>query len=358
MRKPFKQIWKAVQKRQVRLPFAQNSLRVRFVSLDLSQADHNRYRYKLGNAQNDWIDLGKTHELSLFSLSPGTYELLVDGSDRNGNWSQQPAQLRIEILPPFWRSPLAYVLYVCLLFLIIYTFYRIRLHNKIRKLKEEARLQQALVEEREQLRQENAADFHDELGNKITKISLFLELAERSLHNQQSPDSWLKQIRNNVVELASGFKDLLWVIDPHNDSIFDTFIRLKEFGEDLFENTEVAFRSIGLKEEFRQYELGPQNRKQVVMIFKEAMNNSLKYARASNVSLKIEKEASFARISLLDDGAGFEIDSGNGGRGLVNMKRRSDLIGAAISVNSQPGKGTQIVLGKIPLISGNSEKEK
>ena len=163
----------AVQEQKVQLPFSQNSIRIHFASLDLSQPENNQYRYKIVPTQQEWIDISNTTELSLFSLSPGTYELLVDGSDGNGNWSQHPAHVKITIRPPFWRSPFAYLLYACLLVLGIVTFNRIRFRQKIRKLEEEARLQQALTEEREQLRQENAADFHDELGNKITKISLF-----------------------------------------------------------------------------------------------------------------------------------------------------------------------------------------
>lgn len=342
---------KAIQEKAITLEHNENSIQIRFASLDLSQPENNLYRYQIPGVQDHWIDIGNTAELRLFKLSPGTYEMHIDGSNHRGMWSDCPAKLQVKVLPPFWETPFAYCVYVCIFFTGLYLFYRYRLNQKVRKLKEEAQLQQALMEEREQLRQENAADFHDELGNKITKISLFLELAERSLRNDQAPDSWLGKIRDNVTELASGFKDLLWVIDPHHDSLFDTFLRLKDFGEDLFENTDITFRTKGLQESFREQQLGPQIRKQVMMIFKEAMNNSLKYAKASNTELNIEWTHAQARISFWDDGKGFDLhqlEQKNGGRGLRNMIHRSELIGAKISLRSEPDKGTQIILENIP----------
>ena len=121
-----------------------------------------------------------------------------------------------------------------------------------------------MITEREQLRKENAADFHDELGSKVTKISLYLTLAERSIDQKKELKNWFSKIRENVKELSGGFRDLLWVIDPQKDSLSDTFLRLKDFGEDLFNNSTSDFRTQGYALEAAALTLDPQTKKQVV----------------------------------------------------------------------------------------------
>ena len=222
-----------------------------------------------------------------------------------------------------------------------------RIRKRVRELEQETRLEKALVREREQLRNENAADFHDELGSKVTKISMFLTLAERTLDEHKDPSNWFGKMRENIKDLSGSFRDLLWVIDPHKDSLSDAFLRLKDFGEDLFSSTKAHYSTSGYSEGLEETMLDPQTKKQVVLIFKEAMHNCAKYSESTLVELTVENLDGYASIRLKDNGKGFNVHRQSKGRGLTNMKNRSDKIGGNLSIVSGE-QGTVVVLNQIP----------
>ncbi|MDN5203087.1 two-component regulator propeller domain-containing protein [Fulvivirgaceae bacterium BMA10] len=346
----FRSALPTMDKGQLYLNHYENSITVEYTSLDLTDPEANQYRHKLLSGNAEWIETGYNSTLSFFNLSPGTYELLLDGSDHKGNWHTDPIAVTIHISPPFWKSNWALALYALLLLGTLRVLYVGRLRQKMKKLEDQAKLERALINEREQLRKENTADFHDELGNKISKISLFLTMAERSVADKGDLISWLDKIRNNVNELSIGFRDLLWVIDPAKDSLYDAYIRLKDFGEDLFKNTDIIFTSASQYIDQESMILDAQTKKQIIMIFKEAMNNSFKYAEGTKVHFQLEVNNGIVSISLSDDGRGFEINSKSNGRGLVNMKNRAERIRAHLNITSLKNKGTTVTVSGISII--------
>ena len=181
----------------------------------------------------------------------------------------------------------------------------------------------------------------------MTKLSLFLTLAERSLQEHKDPSDWFKKIRENIKDLSGGFRDLLWVIDPQKDSLSDAVLRLKDFGEDLFDQTTIDFRVSGYKECLYDVILDPQTKKQIVMIFKEAIHNSAKYAQATSIHLDVATNGAYSNMTLYDNGTGFHVNQKSKGRGLKNMKDRAEKIKAQLDIQSND-KGTAIVLSRIP----------
>lgn len=332
---------------ELTLSYKENSIQLSYAVLDFTNPDYNRYRHKFLPVSDDWIETNSDAQLTYYNLAPGTYEFLLDGSNNQGVWSEEPIHLKLTIMPPFWKSNWAITLYALLLLGVIRLMYVLRIKKRIRELEQETRLEKALVREREQLRNENAADFHDELGSKVTKISMFLTLAERTLEEQKDPSNWFGKIRENVKDLSGSFRDLLWVIDPQKDSLSDAVLRLKDFGEDLFCDTNVSYSTSGYSEELIETTLDPQTKKQVVLIFKEAMHNCAKYSESTVVELTIETSQGYSSIRLQDNGKGFNVHRQSKGRGLTNMKNRSEKIGGNLSIVS--GKtGTLVTLHQIP----------
>ncbi|WP_296385736.1 sensor histidine kinase [Winogradskyella sp.] len=339
------------------LPYIENSIRLNYAVLDFSNIENNRYRHKILPLNEDWIETNTTSELTYYNLSPGTYQIILDGSNNQNKWSNNPLKIDLVILPPFWKSNLALFSYGLLILGILRLFYIMRIRKRMNKLKQQVKLERALVNEREQLRQENTADFHDELGSKVTKISLFLTLAERTINDNKDPSEWFTKIRTNIKDLSGSFRDLLWVIDPKKDSLQDVFLRLKDYGEDIFNNGEKNFSAKGhLNNQLHQM-LDPQTKKQIVMIFKEAMNNCAKYSQCKNVELIIKFNEQYSSFKLIDDGIGFDVEKKSKGRGLKNMILRAKKMNADIIINSD-NKGTSISLNRIPHMSDHfKEKE-
>ncbi len=343
-------------KENIELSHIESSLKINYAALDFTQPKFNQYRHKLLPISDNWVNTGNKSELTYYNLAPGDYELILDGVNNQGVWSKQPIHLKIVINPPILKSNLALFIYALIFLALLRLWYLFRIRRRMRELQQQVKLEHALVNEREQLRQENTADFHDELGSKVTKISLFLTLAERSLNDKKDPTEWLIKIRSNIKDLSGGFRDLLWVIDPKKDSLSDVFLRLKDYGEDIFNNGQKQFRAIGNPMDKSNLRLDPQTKKQVVMIFKEAMNNCSKYSECENVELNISSNESYSSIELTDDGKGFNIEKKSKGRGLKNMMVRAKKMNANITIRSN-NNGTSILLDRIPHMSDNFNTE-
>jgi len=349
-KKGFVSIYSRIKNNEVKLSHFENSIKVNYAALDFTNTNYNKYRHKFLPISNDWVETGNISELTYYSLAPGNYELILDGSNNQGIWSENPISIKFNISPPFWKSNLAFTFYALFIAGLLRISYLFRIRKGINELDRKVKLEKALLNQRELLRRENAQDFHDELGSKLTKASLFLTLAERSIIEKEDPTRWFVKIRNNIKELSGSFRDLLWIIDPQKDSLEDAFLRLKDFGEDIFNNTEIDFRASEFTENQHIINLDSQTKKQVILIFKEAMNNCAKYAICSKVHLKLASNGESLMIELSDNGQGFNVKSKSKGRGLKNMVERAKKIGADINITSNK-KGTIINLNRIPHMS-------
>ena len=353
----FTSVMDKLDKSELILPHNENSLKVKYVVLDYVKPENNRYRHKLLPVSDQWVETSENPEIYYYNLNQGDYKLVLDAADSKGIWSDNPLTLKIKIKPPFWKSNGAFFGYFLLLLVSIWYLDRLRIRRKQKIWEQKMIVEKAIVEEREKLRQQNTADFHDELGSMLTKISMFLTMAERNLDENKDPKPFFQKIRNNAKGLSTGFRDLLWVIDPQKDSLADTFLRLKEFGEDLFEQSKIDFKTSKFQEKYATLMLNPKTKKQLVMIFKEAMNNCLKYSQGNEVTFNLETSEQFFKMSLSDNGSGFDVDKKSKGRGLRNMKNRAESVGALLKINSTK-KGTFIFLDRIPLLGdGHSYKE-
>ena len=164
-----------------------------------------------------------------------------------------------------------------------------------------------------------ARDFHDELGHKLTKISLFSEIVKRNL-NGASPEvtDYLERINHTAKGLAGGMRDFIWTLNPEKDSLHEVAMRLKDFGDGLFDKTGIAFRTQGVSDELEAISLTMDTRRHLTLIFKEAMNNALKHSGCENTVLTFSLEGQRFSVSLRDDGKGILAPQENEGEAILN----------------------------------------
>ncbi len=112
--------------RELTLSYKNNVFDIQFAALDFREPDKNRYMYQLEGFQDQWIIIGEKNELRFTNLDPGTYTFRVKGSNNEGIWSEKAAELRIIILPPWWKSWWAYLTYLALILGGIVGFIRLR----------------------------------------------------------------------------------------------------------------------------------------------------------------------------------------------------------------------------------------
>jgi signal transduction histidine kinase len=135
------------------------------------------------------------------------------------------------------------------------------------------------------------------------------------------------------------------VLDPSKESLWDTVHRLKDFGNSMFGYADIDFAVKGLTTELNDVALSMESRRALMMIFKEAMNNCMKYAAARRVELAVALKSGLLEIALTDDGKGFDVNAASNGYGMKTMKERAEKLDAALSIVSSPGKGTTIRFG-------------
>ncbi len=320
----------------------QNVITIEFSALDFTRPNKNQYAYQLEGFDPDWIEIGNQNSVTYTNLPPGDFVFKVKGSNNDEIWNEVPTTLDITVLPPPWKTWWAYCLYTLVLVSLIYFLFKYRIQQKVNELEKRVAIERARFDERELLRKRNAADFHDELGHRLTKISLFLELAERQIDNGTPIRQYLSKIKHNASELSGGIRDLIWTLDPKKDSLYQTLIRLQEFGDQLFDYSGIHFKTRGISNGLNELKLEPDSRKHLLLIFKEAMNNCLKYSEAQNADLEVLIENETIQIVFKDNGKGFEIEGVSKGYGLKNMENRAEKIDGQFKILSKNGSGTEI----------------
>lgn len=316
-----------------------------FAALGFRQTQRQRYAYILEGFDRDWLRATAHNRMATYTnIPPGNYVFKVKATNHEGQESPHFKAIRLTILPPWWKTWWAYAFYALTLIGLFGGFMRYRIEARTRELKVKARIEQAKSEERARVRKKSSADFHDEAGNIITKINLFTELARRNAENDPQLKQYLGRIQEHVRLLSGGMRDFIWVLDPDRDTLFDALYRLEKFGNSLFEHSSVRFETHTIPAAAKSVHLSMDERRAIVLIFKEAMNNCLKYAQCQHIRLVAELTAAQSTISLIDDGQGFDPATASDGYGLRNMTMRSEAIGGNLEITSQPGVGTRIVL--------------
>jgi ligand-binding sensor domain-containing protein/signal transduction histidine kinase len=308
---------------------------IEFAALNFTLPEKNQYAYMMEGFDADWIPSGGRRIVTYTNLDAGAYTFRVKASNHDGVWNEEGAALQIVIAPPPWRTWWAYALYVALGAGGIFGVIRLRLRAQARQMEAQAAIARARQEERERVRKKSSADFHDEAGHLLTKITLFTAMARREAGPTQS--EYFEKIEAHTKTLAGRMRDFIWALDPEKDSLHDALLRLKDFGSALFEASDVQFRAYGLTEPLAAIPLAMEDRRELVLIFKEAMHNCLKHARCQTVTLEAALQNGELALTLTDDGAGFDAAAAHEGYGLRNMCTRAQKIGGALEILSQPG---------------------
>ena len=325
------------------LSYRDDVISIEFAALNYTVSEKNQYAYKMEGFDEEWIYSGTRRFVTYTNLDAGKYIFRVKASNNDGVWNNTGTSLMILVAPPPWQTWWAYLIYTFIFFTLIILLVKKREKSITRDIELKLKIEQAKAEEREAVRKKTSQDFHDEAGNKITKITLFSELIKRELKENKKASDLLNNIEENIKELSAGMRDFLWVLDADKDTLNDTIKRIEQFGNAMFEYTETSFTASGDMTTIKEISLPMEIRRSLILIFKEAMNNCLKYADAKQVNFNFSLQKDILTISLYDDGKGFELKDNPDSYGLKNMIARAKKINSAITIESEREKGTRII---------------
>lgn len=199
----------------------------------------------------------------------------------------------------------------------------------------------------EKLQSKISRDLHDEIGSALTSINVLSKVALSKAAHDDEIGSYLSRIKNSTAETMNNMNDIVWAINPKNDKLEDMMSRMKEFAVDICEvqNIELDF---SLPEELEKFPLDLSMRKNIFLIFKEAVNNAVKYSECRLLKIEVKKTAGTLQLTIQDDGKGFNSASITNGNGLGNMKERAAECGGNLFIEPVLHKGTTVVF-EMPL---------
>jgi len=314
----------------ITLPYKKNFFTVGFSVLKVSPMIPANYKYKLEDFDNDWINAGNRGMANYTNVPPGKYKLLLNATDEIGRWSNEPQVIFITITPPFWKTWWFISLVSITVLSGLYFFYRYRI---------------AQVKKLYSLRSKISQDLHDEVASTLSGIKLYSEMAKQQLGQQDAGkvQQSLDVISANASEMKEDMNDIIWAINPANDSFGKLLQKLKVFAANVCNAAGIKFNleEIG---DYAAEKLNMQFRRNIYLICKESINNAVKYSGAAKIEMLVQQTDHTIRIIIRDDGKGFNTLKQSEGNGLLNMKLRSGEIGAEFMINSVKEKGTEVQL--------------
>src|SRR5262249_31525131 len=243
----------------------------------------------------------------------------------DGVWNETPTELKITITPPFWQTTWFKALIALATMGIVYAFYRYRVGQLV------------LLQ---RVRNKIAADLHDDIGSTLNSIALYSDLAKTQPRQR---DYALGMIAENARKIVDSMSDIVWMINPKNDSFDKIIFRMRSLSYDVLKAKKIECQ-FKFDETLNDVSLPMGIRRNIYLIFKEALNNIVKYSNATRTSIKVLHENKNMVLVISDNGIGFDRSLSHNGNGLNNMEQRAEEIGAKINIESEQGTGTNIEL--------------
>ncbi|PWT94536.1 MAG: hypothetical protein C5B55_02550 [Blastocatellia bacterium] len=324
---------------ETQLPVGSGEFEIHFAALSYVSPEKLRFKYKLEGVDKDWVDAGVRRFAYYANLPPGQYRFRVIAGYLDGPWNEEGTSYGFYLKPRFYQTTLFGGLLIAILLLIGFLLYRLRM------IELKARYSAVLGE-----RNRIAREIHDTLAQNLAGIALQLESV--SMQTTEMPPSLSERldqacslVRYSLSEARRAVSDL------RSDELerHELAAELPEIAAKMAATTaaEAKVQVVGTPRR-----LSPVLEKNILRIFQEAMANAVKHASAKNIEIKLQYDADALMLSVQDDGSGFDTDNiiplGVGHYGLMGMRERAERIGGRLTLTSQLGRGTELLV-EVPI---------
>ncbi len=282
------------------------------------------------------IGMGNRFDVNYGQLHAGTYTFWSEELDATGRPLTPAHPLEIIVLEPYWRSVWFWLIASIVAGLLLWLGCRAIIQGRIRQ--HLAKMEQERMLEQERLR--IARDLHDDLGARLTHISLMSGLAENDPQSAAARESF-QRISGMARELVAALYQTVWTVNPEHDNLEALVNYLCQLTQNLAESARIRCR-IHSCEVPDQRPVTSELRHNITLAVKEAVHNVVKHSAATEIVVRIEFNDPRLKISTTDNGRGFDPAHAAHGNGLKNMQRRMESIAGAVSIQSTPGEGTTV----------------
>jgi len=311
---------------RISLAHDRNVVTIDYAALSFHNPAQVKYAYKMEGIDKDWI-YTSNNSIS-YHLGSGNYVFRVKAMNAEGVWNEKGSHMEIIIATPFWRKSWFLFLVVLTATSLLYSIYKYRI-NQLKKMQD--------------MRNNISRNLHDDIGASLSNINILNELAKRNMNEPLRAGEYLSKAGEDIQRISESLSDIVWNINPRYDDLQNLFIRMKRYAADMMDGRQITYE-INFPEEIHQLSLSMDKRRELYLIFKEAINNLVKYSKAKNVKIELWSEGHRIIMSVTDDGIGFDSNTQQYGNGITNMRQRAANCGAQLQISSQPGKGTSVHL--------------
>ena len=347
----------ALRKRSVTVPPSVRRVSFHYTALSFSAPEKILFRYRLEGYDDEWVNAGAAREATYTRLPAGEYQFRVTAGNKDGVWNTAGAMLGVIVVPPWWRTWWATTTGALLFVAGFAGIVRAHAVRTYRRRMAALERQQALERERTRI----ARDMHDGLGSSMVKIAMLGELLEDNLrtdrveHEGEQVRSQARKLTAAARQVVREMDEVVWTVNPKNDTLENLAGYIGQFAREHFADTGIECH-LEIPTELPNYLLTAEVRHNIFLAAKEALNNILRHAHASEVWVRLQTDGSELTISIQDNGRGLgrsDPARAGAGHGRENMEQRLSRIGGRLTIESQTGQtghGTQLTM-TVPLES-------
>ncbi len=302
------------------------------ITIDFSGLNYNGtyiIKYKLEGLDKEWKRADQFNQAIYSYLPPGHYTFMAKSEDAEGNPSKNITKFVIQVKPPFWKTWWFLGLIVFALVGLLFGFDKQRM-QKFRAT--------------ESIRTRIATSLTEDMSNSLSSINISSELAKTKMDTDtERTKEYIAQISETSNRMVQAMYDMVWSIDPKNDTMLHTIERMKSFAvetESLYD-IDIVF---DIDEFAADLDLDMAHRYELLSIFKESIINVAKHSTARHVQVTLRLKNSRFFMLIEDDGKGFDTDKSTLGRGINDMRRRASNINATLYIESEKNTGTIVKL--------------
>ena len=323
-------------------------LEFHFTATSLTAPEKVRFKYRMEGLEPDWTAAGARRTATYSRLPPGDYRFHVLACNNDGVWNETGDSLAVTMLPFFWQTGWFLVVGSLTLLTVLVTTVRLVVTRRLQRKLEGMEREQLVERERARI----ARDIHDDLGASLTEISILSELAQAPGTPPPEAQADIRKIAAKSKALTQLLDEIVWAVNPRRDTL-DNFVSYTcTYAEDYLRMAQIHCR-LQLPIRIPEIALRTDVRHGLFLAVKEALNNVVKHAAASEVNIRMDFQAGLLVIWVRDNGRGFSTNleavralNGVGGpgpgEGMFNMRQRIQSMNGRFAVLSEPGEGTEL----------------
>ena len=315
--------------------------------MSFSAAEKNRFRFKLDGFDSDWTDVDTRRVAYYNNIGPGNYTFHVIGCNNDGVWNTRGATVSFSIEPHIWQTWWFLSLIACITGGLFAGTTRLVTSKRLKARLSRLEHQHAIEKERMRI----AKDMHDDIGAKLTKISFLSEVAKRHLKNPAEAEQQIDNVSNSAREVLQALDEIVWAVNPKNDSLDNFATYLCRYVSEFFSNTAIL-TELEIPSVLPAWTLSTEIRHNLFLAIKETLNNVFKHAHAQHLRVELKIVRNEVIVIIEDDGRGFDLKQMEArasqpdrtervGNGLTNIRHRLEHAGGRCEIDSAPGKGTK-----------------